>query len=253
MAAFNIFEYVFPVVVGEQNKPPAGPVVLKQIYGTAFSIGDDWFLTAGHLIKEVRIHPWFGIAYPHGEGTKVTPILDSEIVDGSDIGIFTAKPPYSKPFGWTSGKMPMASAVQTTGFPYAMDLEHSAISVRSFVGNIVSAGPCFRLTDKPDAYELSFQCPRGLSGAPLCTSMTNDPRIVGVIVGNSSTEMLVYTDKEITRETDTPQETIIERYESLQLGIAVQGNYLFGIESRIMNGSETVEKVQIQHFRNFWM
>lgn len=74
----NAFECFFPVIVGEQETPPRGPVVIRQICGTAFPISNNHFLTAAHVIKEVTEHAWFGIAYPQGKQFKVTPILDYE-------------------------------------------------------------------------------------------------------------------------------------------------------------------------------
>ena len=82
-------------------------------------------------------------------------------------------------------------------------------------------------------YELSFPCPRGLSGAPITTN-THDPQIAGVVVGNHSTKMLIFTDSERLQE---GTETIVERYEALQLGIAIPNVQLFDIKSQLLKGT----------------
>ena len=91
---------------------------------------------------------------------------------------------------------------------------------------------------RPRVYELSFQCPRGLSGAPLLLK-GNDPSIVGLIISNIVTEIQVSSVKEvITEETENQQTTTTtERYESLHLGIAVQSNSLVNFDSRILGCS----------------
>ena len=43
--------------------------------------------------------------------------------------------------------------------------------------------------------------------------------LVGIVVANRSTEMLVFSERERTRE---GLETVVERFEALQLGIAIQ-------------------------------
>jgi len=58
-----------------------------------------------------------------------------------------------------------------------------------------------------------------------------------MIVGNSSTEMLVYSDREIIHDLGMQKESVVERYEALQLGMAVQSSALLNIDSRILNAN----------------
>lgn len=113
------------------------------------------------------------------------------------------------------------------GFPYALEKELGQIGVRTFKGHVVAAGPTRSLPARPDAYELNFQCPRGLSGAPLLAG-SGSPVIAGVVVGNESSKMLVFSESEVVKESGTT--TIVERYESLHLGLAVQSAAILRLE-----------------------
>lgn len=75
------------------------------------------------------------------------------------------------------------------GFPYGLLKEEMTILSRSYKGYIVAGKPFTKFKYQPDCYELSFVCPRGLSGAPLL-SLGSD--IIDVIIGNEQSEMEVY-------------------------------------------------------------
>ena len=100
---------------------------------------------------------------------------------------------------WMSNELPMAARVLSVGFPYALNPDLMTLSVRAFRGNVVAAARTAVLPGQPRIYELQFQCPRGLSGAPL---MFESSRLLsaGVIVGNATTQMLVLSDREVFTE-----------------------------------------------------
>jgi hypothetical protein len=114
---------------------------------------------------------------------------------------------------------------------YALDPERNNIASRSFKGYVVSRTRT-PFAANPWGYELSFTCPRGLSGAPL-TTLDNFPLISGMVVGNRSTKMNIFTDREIISD---DKERIVERYEALQLGIAIQSAELLSVRSGILDG-----------------
>ena len=226
------FEYVFPVIGGNlvdhDNVDKGG--VIKQVYGTAFHIGKGFFLSAGHAIINGLQNSFFGLGYPEKGYWKASQVVEHEVLPDYDIGIVRTSIPNLKAMPWKTGESSMLTDVQTTGYPYALDLEHFRIHVRAFRGHIVSSLTFHEFRAKPRVYELSFQCPKGLSGAPLFT-VRPSPKIIGVIVGNRATEMLVMTDRE--RVVDG-SETIVERYESLQLGVALQSSSLMNLPSKIL-------------------
>ena len=128
----------------------------------------------------------------------------------------------------------MLDSIRTAGFPYGLDMAQLKISVRAFAGEIVSTQNWSGLSAKPEAYELLFQCPRGLSGAPLWVPLTT-PVIVGMIIGNCITEMIIHSEKE--ESTEDGKTTIYERTESLRLGLAVQTKPLTEINSQLLGST----------------
>jgi len=227
------YEYVFPVVGANVERTASeDAVIIKQVYGTAFSIDSHCLLTAAHVLHAASENPFFGLAFPDGRNWKTSPITDFETIDDYDLGIVKTKLSTTQLLKWNLSELPMLHQVQVAGYPYALDLEHSIIHIRAFTGYVVSNLTFYTLKANPRAYELSFTCPRGLSGAPLIDSKW---RIAGLVIGNKATQMLVFSNKEVLSE--GKHETVVEKYESLRLGIVVQSGSLVDLHSRILGGS----------------
>ena len=125
----------------------------------------------------------------------------------------------------------MLTEVQASGFPYALDLHALTLTIRSFRGTVVAARTWGSLSAEPRVYELSFPCPRGISGAPLW-KVGPSPSVLGIIFGNSITEMIVNQEVERTKE---GSETIVyEKVEALHLGLAVQAQSVLSVESSLL-------------------
>ncbi|MCI5137032.1 MAG: serine protease [Candidatus Electrothrix sp. AR1] len=222
MDTIDMYKYSFPVIGGDIRHDTQEPsMVLNQIYGTAFSIGSGFFLTAAHVINSVREHKWHGLGYSENKIWLSCVSTDFETIVDYDIGILKVQSIDCLEMDWDNNTLPMSQRVLTAGYPYSFDNHNMAINIRAFSGYIVSDPQFYSLPAKPSVYELQFPCPRGLSGAPLFTPGSS-PKIVGMIIGNHSTEMLVYSQREI--EEDSNNKSIVERYEALQLGIALQTN-----------------------------
>lgn len=101
-------------------------------------------------------------------------------------------------------------------------------------GSVVAVRPLHTLQARPIAYELSFSCPVGLSGAPVLTR-TLPPCVVGYVVQNGRSGMLVAADSE--SETEPGNRRVIERYEYLTFGLAVATSSVLDIESRMLGGT----------------
>lgn len=241
---FEGHDYQFPLIGYDRASLTADRTATpKNVYGTAFSIGDDCFMTAGHCIASAASESdVIGIAFIVGSKYFLAEVLEYEVVPELDIGFLKtiATIGRAKAFPWEADRIPALATVIACGYPFAIDPEQHAISTRSFKGHIVSRRPFARFSAKPWVYELSFASPTGLSGAPLI-AIDNDPRIAGIILGNYETKMLVFSDKEVVSE---ERETIIERYHSLQLGIAIQSTELLRLKSKILQSGDLSSHLQ---------
>jgi hypothetical protein len=124
------------------------------------------------------------------------------------------------------GPLSTLMAIASIGFPYGYDSKSGAVSSRGFVGNIAATRAGWdRFPGRPEIYELSFAAPVGLSGAPL---IILDHRVCGVVVGNHQTKMLVFTDEERLEEGAVINR--VERYEVLNLGIAVRARTILSLQ-----------------------
>jgi hypothetical protein len=227
----NAYEFVFPIIAGnlvEQSEARA--VNVRQVIGTCFSIGNGFFLTAAHVVSSAVDCGWIG--YPVEKVWRMLDLKGSEIHEDVDVAIIQAEMPDHKIFKWQVQSRGMWEQAQTIGFPYALDLENANLNIRGFSGHIVSQLSFYGLTAKPRVYELSFQAPRGLSGAPL---LLHSGEVAGIVIGNKSTEMQVFSDREILA--DGTQEKIVERYEALQLGIALTSASIIDLDFKILGST----------------
>lgn len=233
MTTVIAFEYVFPLI-GCRRIKGSHDFAFETIHGTAFYLKNNIFITAGHAIQNALEHEVIGLGYVRNSSVKFAKVSSHEIIADFDIGVVKAEVPEAKALNWNFDASSMLDHVQTAGYSYPLDLQEGIIPIRAFKGYIVSDLRLFRLQSKPRCYELSFNCPRGLSGAPLFTEETN-PRVKGVVIGNKSTEMLIYSDKEIIEE-GKGKETF-ERYEATQFGMAIQTGSIKHVESTVLGAS----------------
>jgi hypothetical protein len=226
-------DVVFPVFGASGG--PGGD--LEEICGTAFCIGPGVFLTAGHVLERAFTHQVAAIGYPGDAGSKWrgSSIDERELFDDLDIGICKARVPDATQIPWGRGEpLLLSEEVQTVGYPYGLDLALRTVVVRAFQGHIVSERKFGGLPGLPTVYELSFPCPRGISGAPIFTT-EGDGRVAGVIISNAIMEMEVYSEREVVRE--PPKETILIKTEALHLGIAITPREILALRSRLLGGT----------------
>lgn len=219
------------------------------ILGTCFSIGGSHMMSAGHVVRGLEqadgLVPIVGIQDPDNHSFKAARVMDSEIL-AHDIGLLTVEFMHPESTGWFHhlkwNAQPLTGfdPVRCCGYPYGQHVAGVRQSVvqRCFQGHVVADLYEFELpgsdADIFPAYELSFSAPRGLSGSPL---LSNAGRVLinGVVIGNSDSQMLVYRSKEVDK--DVQATTIVERYESLTLGIAVPTHAIFPMKSRILDST----------------
>ena len=229
MKITNFYELVFPIMGGKgQEDSSTDAMTLRQVLGTCFSISGDLFISAAHVIRDALTYPWAGIGFPYEGVWQGSAFLDSEIQEDFDIGIVKAEVPTCVPLKWSSNDLYMLQSVRTVGYPYALEFTPPQINIRSFMGYVVSNQKFPDLKAQPRIYELSFQAPRGLSGAPLFAG----ENVNGLVIGNRTTEMLIYRNKETVK--DEQKETVVETYEALELGIAEQSSSILDIPFKMI-------------------
>lgn len=237
MQTASAYSMVFPVVGGVQD---GDQVNIRAVHGTAFSVGGDVFLTASHVMPYAREHPWAGLEIRNeGEHSGAVPVIEVDDHPEYDVCLIRARVPDPMVLRWTVGPLPMGAGVRACGYPYSVDADLGRLTVRTFMGGIVSAGGRWqRLTAKPDVYELQFPCPRGLSGAPLLLNAPEFAVVAGVVIGSRATQVQVLTERDTTE--DGKGNVVVEKFDTLHLGIAVDSRAILGIESALVGG--TLEK-----------
>jgi hypothetical protein len=224
---------VFPVTAGDTIKGISEDAMkIRQVIGTCFSIGEDYYLTAAHVISSLKGFDWVGIGFPLDNIWQGSPIINYEMLDDIDVGIVHAEVPNKSLLKWSHQKHFMWENVRTVGFPYAIDYVNLQINLRGFAGHIVSEVIFDGLKSRPHIYELSFQAPRGLSGAPLLSTRNE---IIGLIIQNKSTEMTISIDRETLA--DGNKEIIVEKIEALQLGIAIVSTEILNLTFQILGST----------------
>lgn len=227
--AINVFELVFPIFCG----PKEGEIAM--VAGTAFCIGPGKYLTAGHCCQTASEYAWSALGYTYKNQWKTVPITDLEWEDDLDLGLIGCEnfPEFSS-YGWNPEIVVMADDIRSAGYAHGFDAERQALGVRVFSGTIVSVTKLNRLKGVPGIYELSFNCPRGLSGAPIFRPGAK-VEISGFVVGNALMEMEVFREKEI--EKAEGKESLFIKVEALQLGVAIRCSAVLGYKSALLGST----------------
>src|SRR5712692_714970 len=135
----------------------------------------------------------------------------------------------------------MLTTAHAFGYPFAVDLHNLRVRARALKGHVVCADDAgaAELAGTPRIYELSFQSPRGLSGAPLLLPTTQGLLVGGVVVANRTTSLQLPTEEEsITEQTPTSTtRTIVERHEVMHLGMAVQSKSILALPSKMLGNT----------------
>jgi hypothetical protein len=238
----DIHEYFYPIFAGEQRVDEYVP---KNVFGTASHIGNNHFITTSHTIKNALQSGIVKIGFAINRKLYFVNICESETLDDLDLCLFRLEEnlsPY-KTLNISFNRLEMLEDVSTAGFPHGLDFENNVLRNRALKGYIVNHGPFFRFHKKPLAYELSFQCPKGISGAPLMKFYPNKQQFIvhGYIIGNTNTEITVFTEKETS--SNGIHTSIYEKTESTKYGIAINNQELQEINSSLVGNIH-------EHFKN---
>jgi hypothetical protein len=218
----DIHDYLFPILGGKGTELDFEPL---NILGTASCFYGNKYVTAGHSMNAAQTYEsaYMGLIDKRTEQIYYVPLNDIDIHE--DIDLATFEIPHgieNMSFKIGTDKLEMLSDVLACGFPHGLDLEYRILRNRAFKGYIINYGPFYQFPRRPNCYELSFVCPRGISGAPLLQFDTDYLQylIYGYVIGNSNSEITVF--KETEKTDDGSVKTIYEKTESTKFGIAIQ-------------------------------
>ncbi|MFC7445295.1 hypothetical protein C7H62_0500 [Mesoflavibacter sp. HG96] len=235
------YDIVFPVFGG--NKTENGNFEPINIFGTAFYIKNNFYITCAHTIKNANEYEIMALGFQNENGTlSFTEVQKSEIFEENDSGILIANIARAKAYPWLKTKLAMLNNVVSTGYAYGFDNANSEVLIRSYKGHITLVGYYHKFPKKPAHYELSYMCPRGISGAPLIYIHNNQPFICGFTIGNERTSIVIWSNKEQDIENNKTSEYVLE--EALHRGIALQAESFLELQSEILEMSigEYLEK-----------
>jgi hypothetical protein len=249
-ASLSGYDLAFPLMTGVQGKAPGLFDSNNEILGTAFLLGAGYLLTAAHVaiaLQASGVLPLLAVPRPGEEGLASVSIIDDIEILPHDIAILhvpvRGDPTTIEPvLPWFAGEITPFDDIWSIGFPYGLISRGNLqqFQLRVFRGHAVGNPANYELpTDRgrtTAVYELSFQAPRGLSGAPLLAGAQSPGfTIAGLVVGNSSQSMVVHTETEI--DSSGEREVIVQRHESLHLGIAVQARQILELPSRLLGST----------------
>ncbi len=228
---------VCPLIVG--NRLDERNTEVKQIVGTAFSLGNNYLLTAGHCLPDLSENQVFGLGYPqpgrHELG--IVQVKRAEHFETHDLALLesAAPVPYLEVQKWSQQVATALAEVWSAGYPHALDIaEMGFVAQRAFKGHIVSHLPHGRLADGSflEVYELSFIAPKGISGAPLFLQ-GEIPLVAGVMLGTRQTDM------EITREFEASDDGRTAEFhwyiQRMHYGMALTSEALIKLRSDTLN------------------
>lgn len=235
MPILKLYEHFFPVAGAKRNdKEGCPPFIIEQVCGTTFYIGNGFFLTAAHVIHNAVQYPMLGILHFEEPEWQFYSIQSYELFDSHDISILKTGFKPSEALKWDTLESPILDTVFTTGYPYAFEPDKNVINVRAFKGFISTQTINARLSSRARCYELSFSCPRGLSGAPLVCDQ-EPPVVKGVILGNGTSKMLVYSNTEIVEEKAEKTVYKTEEFDAMYYGIAIQTGSILSLKSPLLD------------------
>lgn len=226
-------EFSFPVM---GYKIIEGKAKTDNLFGTASYLGNRIFITAGHTISNAKESEHMGIAFRNNNnsmsGYTYISFKEYEIFEDLDLALLKLDNDIfkAKAEKWTTKNTEFLEDVFTIGYPFGYDGLEKQLIIRGLKGHIVTRRHFHEFKNKPLIYELSFHCPKGVSGASLKNLETS--HIKGFIIGNAATEILVFKEEEIIES--SKEKTVYEKYETTKYGVAITVENLLDVTSKIL-------------------
>jgi hypothetical protein len=161
-----VTDFVFPVFGGAvEHRGALRTLKATEVSGTAFSVGQGWFVTAAHVVKAAAALGHVAVARLASDyAWEFATAEEVHCEESLDLAFLRAALEPVMEHKWRADSLPMFLDVTAVGYPYGRDPERPHIDARGFKGSVVTPTQFLRLQGAPDIYELSFSAPRGLSG-----------------------------------------------------------------------------------------
>ena len=231
-------DFAFPVMGMDSGAD--GVSRTRDVCGTAFALGGGYYLTAGHVWKAAATSPLQGIGLGvtkqnEFETVIIRKIIGAIVFETVDVAVLQVGFSFGRTFVWSAKGPALLDQVRAFGYPFGFDSDAETLAVRAFQGEIVGGRNLGRLPGRPAVVEVSFPCPRGLSGAPLIRYDEDTTEIVGMVLGNEITEMTVFSETETLSETGQARQLI--KTEALHLGIAIRVSEILPLSCSLLGGT----------------
>jgi|SoiMetStandDraft_5_1073268.scaffolds.fasta_scaffold345389_1 hypothetical protein len=93
---FKVFDYVFPVI--SVNVSANGERKVRDVLGTAFSIGGDVFLTAGHVVRNAQESQTWDVSALVDDKWLAHDIPETELLDDHDLALIRVSIEHARAF-----------------------------------------------------------------------------------------------------------------------------------------------------------
>jgi len=200
-----------------------GKAKTDNLYGTASYLGNKIFMTAGHSILNAKESKCMGLAFRDNHNSKsgytYISFKDYEIFEDIDLALLKLEDDNFEATAekWSLKQTEFLEDVFTIGYPFGYNNLEKEMVVRGLKGHIVTRRHFHEFQNKPLIYELSFHCPKGVSGASLKSTETS--HIKGFIIANAATEISVFKETEINQ--DEKEKIVYEKVETTKYGVAI--------------------------------
>lgn len=193
-----------------------------EFHGTAFCVAPHLFLTAAHVYEAASARgAQVAVARLTPGRVQVQTVRNVDVFPDVDVALLQCPNLWAEILPFNFNPLYYLTDVAAMGFAFGLELagiegEPHVHQLRAFKGHVVTRRGLTHLNGVPPGYELSFDAPPGLSGAPLLLPQGDNPLVTGMILEHHKAEL---DDR------------------SMVLGLAIDAEELLTLQSGFLGGS----------------